>query len=112
MDESGKVQAFNQLVRSIITLAFVAGFLYAAVFQKVVNQETFNQIVLLVVTWWFARDAAKAAVKESVELLRTPPPNAVPVPGQTTTVTSVTEATPPEKPETIIGAAARKDPTS
>ncbi len=97
-DEGGRVQTFNQLVRSIITLAFVAGFLYAALWLKAVSQETFNQIVLLVVTWWFARDAAKAAVKESVELLKTPPPTVVPVPGQTTTVTSVTSATPKETP--------------
>lgn len=70
--EGRRVQAINQLVRSIVTLSLVAGFLYAALVLKAVSQETFNQLVLLVVTWWFARDQAKAAVKESIELLKAP----------------------------------------
>ncbi len=93
--EGRRVEAVNQLVRAIITLALVAGFLWSALVLKLVSQETFNNIVLLVVTWWFARDQARAAVKESIELLKAPSPLTPPQEPGTTTTTTVTKETTP-----------------
>lgn len=75
-----RIDKFNQLVRSLVTLGLVAGFIYSSLIVKTVSQETFNNLVLLVVTWWFARDQAHAAVKDSAALLKPPEPASAPKP--------------------------------
>ena len=71
--ENGRVQTFNQLVRSLITMAFSAGFVYGFIVAGTISAEVFTNLVVLAVTWWFSRDQAKAAAKETVEALKTPP---------------------------------------
>lgn len=76
----GRVQKFNQTVRSIITLALVGGFLWGFLVTKNITPEIFSQLVVLAVTWWLTRDSQSAAAKEATEALKTPPPPSAPAP--------------------------------
>ena len=75
-DNPSRVTTFNGMVRSLITLAMAAAFIYGFVWQKSISGEVFTNLVVLTVTWWFSRDQASAASKESAELLKAPPPGA------------------------------------
>jgi hypothetical protein len=64
---------FNGALRSVVTYALIATVI-AGFFQGKVSVDFLYGLATGAFTWWFARDQARASVKESVELLKTPPP--------------------------------------
>ena len=74
-EPQSKILTFNQLVRSIITLALTAGVLYGFAVMKVVSAEVFVPLATLAITWWLNRDQQSASSKESADLLKTPAPS-------------------------------------
>ncbi len=74
-DQPTRTQTFNQMVRSIITLALTAGVLYGFVITKTISAEVYVPLATLAITWWLNRDQQAASSKESADLLKTPAPN-------------------------------------
>ena len=73
-----RIEQFNQLVRGIVVLLLVGGFIYGFVVSKVVNTESFAIVLGVAMTWWFSsRDKKQAddATKSAAQ-----PPGAPPTP--------------------------------
>lgn len=90
--EPGWVQQINLSVRSVITVALMATVI-TGFFLGTISADFLMGLASGAFTWWFARDAQGAAVKESVELLKTPAPLTTTTTTPDTTV--VTGPTPP-----------------
>lgn len=63
-------EKFNQLVRAIVVLALVAGFIYGFVVSKVVSTESFAIVLGMAITWWFKNEDEKK--KADVKTTPTP----------------------------------------
>lgn len=75
MGEGGetRTEKFNQLVRAIVVLSLVGGFLYGFIVSKVVNTESFSLVLGIAITWWFkSRDEQQQEKKNGAP--PAPPP--------------------------------------
>ena len=105
------------LIGIILTVTFCAGFLTGLIKPisgaNGIDGQMVKEVLLFVLGVVLGAGALKKGVDQGATAALTPPIDRTPapVPGQTTTTTSVTEATQrPVETTTIIGAAARKDP--
>lgn len=67
----------NDALRSVVTYVLI-GSVIVGFFQNRVSVDFLYGLATGAFTWWFARDQAKAAIKESVDLLKSPPPTTGP----------------------------------
>jgi len=62
-----RIEALNQAVRAIVTLALVGGFLFGFVVLKAISGEVYTAIVSGVVGFWFAARQGEQAAKAALE---------------------------------------------
>jgi hypothetical protein len=72
MTETTRVESFNTAVRSIVTLALTAGFLYGF-YAKAISGEVFVTMFATVLGFWFGtRDARTRAADQPTTTVTTP----------------------------------------
>ena len=49
-----RIESFNSLVRGLVTLALIFGFVWGFVVAKVVSVDAYIGILASVTAWWFA----------------------------------------------------------
>lgn len=49
-----RIESFNSLVRGLVTLALIFGFVWGFVIAKVVSVDAYIGILASVTAWWFA----------------------------------------------------------
>jgi hypothetical protein len=58
MNDGGWIEKFNSLVRGLVTLALMFGFVWGFVIAKVVSVDAYIGILASVTAWWFASRAS------------------------------------------------------
>ncbi len=79
----GRFEQFNSLVRGIVTLGLMFGFIWGFVVAKVVSVDAYIGILASVTAWWFA---SRTQQNRGTDQKPTEPasPPAAPTPGGTT----------------------------
>ena len=67
-----RIEQFNQAVRGIVTLSFVAAFIFMAI-SKFDIPEAMMIIVTNVITFWFAREQKTTSAKSPTDGPSAPP---------------------------------------
>lgn len=73
MNEDRWLRLYNDSLRSTVTYALI-GSVIVGFFIGKISPEFLMGMATGAFTWWFARDQAKASAKESVDLIKMPPP--------------------------------------
>lgn len=72
VSETGFIERFNQAVRSIVTLALTAGFLFGFMWGDKISSEVFGTVFAGVIGYWFAsRDARTRAADQPTTAVKT-----------------------------------------
>lgn len=69
--QNGVIEALNQGVRAIVTLALVAGFIWGFVFLGKVSADVFTTVVSGIVGYWFAARQGEQAARAALEAVAT-----------------------------------------
>lgn len=63
----GYIEALNQGVRAIVTLALVAGFIWGFIFLGKISADVFTTVVSGIVGYWFAARQGEQTAKAAIE---------------------------------------------
>lgn len=73
MNGNGRIEKFNSMVRGLVTLALMFGFVWGFVVAKVVSVDAYIGILASVTAWWFA---SRSQPTRSTDAKPTEPPAA------------------------------------
>ena|SRR5687768_155268 len=62
METPSRIEQFNQIVRSLVTLGLLGGFLFGFVVSKEIGGDIFTTVFASVVGYWFASRDQKTRV--------------------------------------------------
>lgn len=77
--EGGRIEKFNSMVRGVVTLALMFGFVWGFVVAKVVSVDAYIGILASVTAWWFASRSQPTRSTDTKTPLELAPPPAGPV---------------------------------
>lgn len=67
-----RIESFNQAVRSIVTIALTAGFLWGFIVQAAIDAAVFTTMFATVLGFWFGSRDAKQRADTATTTVETP----------------------------------------